>query len=263
MSLPMATAKASTYLRYRYGFFKIIQLISLAYPEYQLGFYWISRIRCGFKLDSTVAIERRVVSKQCPTTCPCCGEGSQTFTHWILRCKEFQEARDRYMPFLQDLYTWLSSIINQTSPSLSLSVALDSERDYDDNINYLLLNVLLGGQAVYKLLHVSNKDRKLLIDGLFYKTSMGSDPYFVGLAAYLTHTIRRITQSFELLFEWYGQSKRRKDSTIARCVDVETIRLKEGRRKPSSSMMVSSDSTESIDNTTITVEECDEIETYF
>ena len=174
------TAKACPFLRYQYGFFKTIHKISLEYPEYQLGFYWISRIRCGFKLDTRIAIEQRIVMNHCPTTCPCCGEGLQSFTHWILRCKEFQEARNRYLPFLKDLYAWLSRrIINQTI----LSVVLDSERDYDDNINYLLLNVLLGGQAVYQLLGISNKDRKLLIDVLFHnnKPSMSSDPYYLYL----------------------------------------------------------------------------------
>jgi len=72
---------------------------------------------------------------------------------------------------LLDLYEWLScSIIYQTT----LSVDLDSKGDYDDNINYLLLNVLLDIQTVYQSLGISNKDLKHLIDGLFYnnKTSM-------------------------------------------------------------------------------------------
>ena len=231
--------------------------ISLRYPEYQLGFFWIARIRCGFKLDSRAAIERRMVSNQCPTTCPCCGEGLQSFTHWILRCKVFKEARDQHMPFLDELYAMLNRIIDQTS----LEVIQESECDYEDNINYLLLNVLLGGHAVYRLLRMSSKDQKLLIDGLYHKSSMGSDPYFVGLAAYLTSTIPRITRSYELMFEWYG-----KNSTVARCVDVETIRLNENERR---SPIVTSDTTGSMDNSiptssvTVTVEECESIEACF
>ena len=247
-----APAKANMYLKYQYGFFKTIQEISLRYPEYQLGFYWISRIRCGFKLDTRVAIERRMVSNQCPTTCPCCGEGSQSFTHWILRCKVFKEARAQHLPFLDELYAWLTRIINQTS----LEVTRESESDYEDNINYLLLNVLLGGHAVYRLLHVNSTDRKHILDGLFNKSSMGTDPYFVGLAAYLTSTITRITRSFALLFEWYGKS-----AAVAGCVDVETIRPNEWR--PS---VVTSDTTGSMDShstTTSTIEECESIEAYF
>ena len=144
------------------------------------------------------------------------------------------------MPFLDELYAWLNRIINQTS----LEVSQESECDYEDNINYLLLNVLLGGQAVYQILRMSNKDQKLLIDGLFYKSSMGSDPYFVGLAAYLTNTIPGITRSFELMFEWYG-----KNSAVARSVNVETIRQSENERP---SPIVTSNTTGSMDNSTPT-----------
>ena len=85
---------------------------------------------------------------------------------------------------------------------------------------------------------------------------MGTDPYFVGLAAYLTGTITRITRSFALLFEWYGKS-----AAVARCVDVETIRPNEWR--PS---VVTSNTTGSMDSrsaTTSTIEECESIKTYF
>ena len=138
----------------------------------------------------------------------------------------------------------------------------ESERDYEDNINYLLLNVLLGGHAVYRLLHMNSTDRKLLIDGLFNKSSMGSDPYFVGFAAYLTSTITKITRSFELLFEWYG-----KNSAVARCVDVETIRPNE--RRPSvvtsytTGSMDSSIATSTSTSAADTIEECESIEACF
>ena len=177
---------------------------------------------------------------------------SQSFTHCILRCKVFKEARAQHLPFLDELYAWLTRIINQTS----LEVTRESESDYEDNINYLLLNVLLGGHAVYRLLHVNSTDRKHILDGLFNKSSMGTNPYFVRLAAYLTSTITRITRSFALLFEWYGKS-----AAVARCVDVETIRPNEWR--PS---VVTSDTTGSMDShstTTSTIEECESIEAYF
>ena len=67
------------------------------------------------------------------------------------------------MPFLDELYARLNRIINQTS----LELTQESERDYEDNINYLLLNVLLGGHSVYRLLRVSNKDRKLFMDDFY------------------------------------------------------------------------------------------------
>ena len=103
-------------------------------------------------------------------------------------------------------------------------VAQKSESDYEDNINHLLLNVLLGGHAVYRLIHVNSTNRKLFIDSLFNYSTMGTDPYFVGLGVYLTCKIIRITRSFELLFEWYG-----KNATVAIYVDIQTIRSNERR----------------------------------
>jgi len=90
---------------------------------------------------------------------------------------------------------------------------------------------------------------------------MDGDPYFVGLAAYLTSTITRITHSFELLFQWYG-----KNSTVTRSVDVETIRPNEKR-----SPIVTSDTIESMYSSVATststavtsIEECESIEACF
>jgi len=121
---------------------------------------------------------------------------------------------------LDELYVWLTHIINQTSQE----VTQESENYYEDNINHLLLNVLLGGHAVYRLIHVNSTNRKLFIDSLFNYSTMGTDPYFVGLGVYLTCKIIRITRSFELLFEWYG-----KNATVAIYVDIQTIRSNERR----------------------------------
>ncbi len=71
----------------------------------------------------------------------------------------------------------------------SLEVTQKSESDYEVNINYLLLIVLLGKHEIYQLLRVCNMDRKLLIDTLYHKSSMGFDPYFVGHVPVLNSTI--------------------------------------------------------------------------
>ncbi|KAL6612282.1 hypothetical protein U3516DRAFT_752397 [Neocallimastix sp. 'constans'] len=98
----------------------------------------------------------------------------------------------------------------------SQEVTREFESDYEDNINHLLLNVLIGGHS--------------------YKSeAMSTDPYFIGLAANLTRTITRITRS--------------KNATVAIYVDVQTIRPNE--RRPS---VVTSDTSGSMDdrNTTST-----------
>jgi len=84
-------------LKYGYGFFKTISLI-----------------RCEFKLDSRIVIERRMVSNQRSTTCLCCCEGSQSFTQLILHCKVLKEAKAQHLLFLDKLYVWLTRIINHS-----------------------------------------------------------------------------------------------------------------------------------------------------
>ena len=65
--------------------------------------------------------------------------------------------------YLDELYAWLTRIINQKSQE----VTREFESDYEDNINHLLLNILLGGHAVYRLVQMNSTNRKLFIDGLF------------------------------------------------------------------------------------------------
>eukprot|EP00833_Pecoramyces_ruminatium_P013627 jgi/Orpsp1_1/1187659/evm.model.d7180000059282.1 len=52
--------------------FLIMKTISNHF-DYQRGFFWISRIRCGFKFDPLISIKRNEVSENCPNCCPCCG----------------------------------------------------------------------------------------------------------------------------------------------------------------------------------------------
>jgi len=59
--------------------------------------------------------------------------------------------------YLDELYAWLTRIINQKSQE----VTREFESDYEDNINHLLLNVLIGGHSVYRLVHLNSINRKL------------------------------------------------------------------------------------------------------
>ena len=62
---------------------KAIIMLSLKYLQFNLGFSWIIRLGCGYKYNTTVAIRMGRVSEDCPKTCLCCGEGNQSFEHWI------------------------------------------------------------------------------------------------------------------------------------------------------------------------------------
>ena len=54
-------------------------MLSLKYPQFNLGFSWIIRLRCGYKYNTTIAIRMGRVSEDCPKSCPCCGEDNQSF----------------------------------------------------------------------------------------------------------------------------------------------------------------------------------------
>ena len=88
------------------GFKKFIQLLSLKYLQFSLGFFWIGRIKCGFKFDVKTYVKSNLVSENCPTCCPCCGESNSipSFTHWILLCPKFEEFRQHFIPFVDEIF---------------------------------------------------------------------------------------------------------------------------------------------------------------
>ena len=106
-----------------------------------MGFFWISRIRCGFKFGISISIKRKIVSEDCPKCFPCCGVSVPSFSHWIFACKELENYRNDSLPFLDDFFLKFALIIEQKS----LDVSFDSEKDYDNNIYYFILSALLGG----------------------------------------------------------------------------------------------------------------------
>jgi len=96
--------KAIIYKENDFGFISEIRNLTFQYPKYQLGFIWISRIRCGFKFDIIISIKRKIVSEDCPKCCPCCGVSVPSFSHWIFACKELENYRNKSLPFLDDLF---------------------------------------------------------------------------------------------------------------------------------------------------------------
>ena len=86
-----------------FGFIPKIKDLTFQYPKYQLRFFWISRIRRGFKFDISISIERKIVSEDCPKCCPCCGVCVGSFSHWIFACKELENYGSKSLPFQDDL----------------------------------------------------------------------------------------------------------------------------------------------------------------
>ena len=100
---PSKVKKVIIYKENDFGFISEIKNLTFQYPKYQLGFFWISRIRCGFKYDMSISIKRKIVSEDGPKCCPCCGVSVASFSHWIFACKELENYRNKSLPFLDDL----------------------------------------------------------------------------------------------------------------------------------------------------------------
>jgi len=137
--------------------------LTFQYPKYQLGFFWISRNRCGFKFDISISIKRKIVSEDCPKCCPCCGVSVPSFSHWIFVCKELENYRNKSLLFLDDIFLKFAMIIKQKS----LDVSLDSEKNYDNNIYYYILSALLGGRSIYSKIKVNDGEQRQLVDNIF------------------------------------------------------------------------------------------------
>ena len=80
----------------------------------------------------------------------------------------------------------------------SLNVSLDSEKDYDNNINYFILSALLSGHSIYKKIKLNDGEQRQLVDNIFKQSSTSSTVpyYFVGIAEFLTNVIPLIYRSF-------------------------------------------------------------------
>ena len=101
--------------------------------------------------------------------------------------------RNKSLPFLDDLFLKFEMIIEQKS----LDVSLDSEKDYDNNIYYFILSVLLGGRSIYSKIKVNDGEQRQLVNNIFKQSSTSSTVlYFVEIVEFLTNIIPLICRSF-------------------------------------------------------------------
>ena len=216
----MKAKRSDDYKKYKFGFKKLIHRVSLQHSQYSLGFFWIGRIKSGYKFDVNVYIKNKTILDTCPTCCPCCGETNSvpTFTHWVMSCTKFNEFREQFIQFVDDIFINFSLIIYEKS----LNITDDSENDFEDNLNFYVLCLLLGGNAIFEILRIRSGERRRLINKIFQSQSRESSfpyPYVVGLAEFLTNVMPIVSSDFYTLIDRYTIRP-----TVARSVDVETIR---------------------------------------
>jgi len=212
--------KSVKYKKYKFGFKKFFNRLSLYYPKFSLGFLWIGRIKCGFQFDVKTYKKRNIVSDNCPTCCPCCGNINSvpSFTHWVMSCSKFDEFRTQFIQFVDDIFINFSLIVHEKS----LNILDNSEKDFEDNLNFYVLCLLLGGNAVFENLHIRSGERRRYINNVFQYASRESSfpyPYAVGLAEFLTNVMPIVIFDFYKMIDLYSIR-----STVVKSVDVETIR---------------------------------------
>lgn len=161
-----------------------------------------------------------IVSDNCPTCCPCCGKSNiiPSFTHWILSCSKFDEFREQYIQFVDDIFINFSLIVHEKS----LNISDNSEKDFEDNLNFYVLCLLLGGNAVFENLHISSGERRRYINNIFENASRESSfpyPFVVGLAEFLTNVMPIVNCDFFAMIDLHSIRP-----TVVKSVDVVMIR---------------------------------------
>jgi len=149
----------------------------LKYPQFNLGFSWIIRLRCDYKYNTTVAIRMGRVSEDCPKTCPCCGENNQSFEHWIFKCNALASFRWNSLNFIDDLYVLFARKIRV----LNHFSSYDSISDFNDYINHYKYLIILGGTLALNELYFDSGEQRQLNELLFKGSSESAVPKIVGL----------------------------------------------------------------------------------
>jgi len=64
--------KAKTYKNNNFEKTREYLKLNYKYPEFNIGFRWVLRARCGYKFDTRVAKAAKMIEEDCPERCPCC-----------------------------------------------------------------------------------------------------------------------------------------------------------------------------------------------
>jgi len=81
-----------------------------------------------------------------------------------------------------------------------LEVLRNLKKDIEDNINFYVLCILLGGSAIIEILDLNLEERRRFINDIFIKPTESSFlyPYFVGLAEFLTNAMPMVSNLFNI-----------------------------------------------------------------
>jgi len=105
-----------------------------------------------------------------------------------------------------------------------LNIPNDLENNFEDNLNFYVLCLLLGGNIIFETLHIRSGERRCIINNIFQNQSRESSllyPYVVGLVEFLTNAMPVVViGDFYKLIDQYTI----RPTTVAESVDVVTVR---------------------------------------
>jgi len=165
-------------------------------------------------------LKSKTIFDTCPSCCPCCvGINSvPSFTHRVMSYPKFDEFREQFIPFVDDFFINFSLIVYEKS----LNFFDNLENDFEDNLNFYVMYLFIGGNTIFETLHIRSEERKRIINNIFQNQSRESTlpyPYAVGLAMFLTNVVPIVIGDFYKLIDQYTIRP-----TVAESVDVITIR---------------------------------------
>ena len=135
-----------------------------------------------------------------------------------MSCSKLDEFREQFIPFVDDFFINFSLIVHKKL----LNIPGDLENDFEDNLNFYVFGLLLGGNAIFETLRIRSGERRRIINNIFQNQSRESSlpyPYVVGLAEFLTNVMPIVIGDFYKLIDQYTIRP-----TVAESVDVVTIR---------------------------------------
>ena len=104
-----------------------------------------------------------------------------------------------------------------------MNIPDDKEEDFDDNINFYVLCLLLGGNAVFEILKIGSGERRRFINNIFQSPSSASllSRFYIlwGLQNTLLNVMPIVIGDFYTMIDLYSVRP-----TVVKSVDVVTIR---------------------------------------
>ena len=170
--------KAKNYIENRFEDTREYYKLGLDFPQYTLGFHWLLKARCGYRLDSKVLKAANLVESSYPDKCPCCKSNNsiQNIEHWLMQCSSFRDFRSKHLENLDNIFSFFNcsnidnhnvnggnsgNIANNDSNNVSLGEnnSINSLRENNNGVNENLsvnnsvnicskvFNFLLGGKC--------------------------------------------------------------------------------------------------------------------